>query len=603
MRCANLWWRRSWTIGVSLACWLTLAPPSRAADPLADLRQALPLDDNTDPKDAILKFREDNLAKKIAALRTVGELRRALALNDWRDGPDYASVANEKIRRIDAEMRGQVGKRLTEALEKQAWSPDPTNRLAVASLLAEMGPSVRALNPKDKTGFAASFLSVVKKLAGDADLSVRQEALRALGNLNGNAKEAAQFFAGVLRQQDAGLGPRRLAAEGLAQMVRVVTHLHKAKDTGGVTAELFETLAEIVHASTSGFDNADAQVRILTLEAFQLASQSLNDSIKENYTELQQRSFPPPGRALSDREEDQINKLYNEVQYEVNQLKPIVLALRQQITKLTPTLRDPDAGVRLGGMNSLNQIANAGQRLRRYVLTIPVLPKSPTQKIGKDRATMIDGLDPLELFLPKNLNAVGPLLSEPDGRVRRAAATFLLLLDERALPMVDRLTAALTDSDRAIRWIATRSLQNLPPEKASQAVSNLATLLSDPDLSVRLAAAATLEGMGPHASAAVDSLAEAVLKGDADGRLAALRALVALGPNVAKAAVPNLIKVLGQPDAEPKVIVGAAEALAQIGAAARSAVPALRQLISHDNPEVRLAASEAILAINAPPKK
>ena len=46
-------------------------------------------------------------------------------------------------------MRGLVGKRLTEALEKQAKSGDANNRLAVANVIAEIGPNLRALKADD----------------------------------------------------------------------------------------------------------------------------------------------------------------------------------------------------------------------------------------------------------------------------------------------------------------------------------------------------------------------------------------------------------------------------------------------------------------------
>src|SRR5262245_65858605 len=138
--------RHWWIFGFAFGLLLGGTSPTHA-DAIDDLRQALALDDVNNPTDAILNFRKENLAKRIATLRTVGEMRRALALNDWRDGPDYLGFANNQIRQIDAGMRTQLGKRLTAILEKQAQSSDSAIRAAVASLLAEIGPTVRALNP------------------------------------------------------------------------------------------------------------------------------------------------------------------------------------------------------------------------------------------------------------------------------------------------------------------------------------------------------------------------------------------------------------------------------------------------------------------------
>src|SRR5262249_44213949 len=149
--------RRIWILGAALGLWLFGAGPI-CADSIDDLRQALALDDVNNPTDAVLKFRKENLGKKIAALNTIGEMRRALALNEWRDGPDYLRFANNSIRQIDADMRTQLGNRLTKTLNNHAQSSDPAIRAAVASLLAEMGASVRGLNPNEKGGFAAAQL-------------------------------------------------------------------------------------------------------------------------------------------------------------------------------------------------------------------------------------------------------------------------------------------------------------------------------------------------------------------------------------------------------------------------------------------------------------
>ena len=585
-----------------LCCWLAAAP-LLAADPVDDLKQALPLDDVQNPTDAMLKARQDNLQKKIDALATIGQLRRALALDDWRDDPARSQGTPKEIRAIDNLMRAKVGQWLSEALAQQAKSGDANSRLAVANLIAEMGPNVRALKPEEKSSFARSLMPLVEKLARDADVGVRQEALRAAGSINADAKAAARIFADALQKKGGAVGPRRVAADGLRQLVRVISDLSNRSTVGAqvraTRAEVLDILQQVLQTSPLGFADADPQVRALCADAFQLAVQAIPEPNLPQEFAQQRRVLPAPGRPLSAEEVNELKTIHKELKSQIDELKPALDAIRSHAGALAPLLNDADGQVRLAGMGTLRSVADARQRLRQRVLSLlPAFPGTPA-----DPRTLLAGADPLEPFLKSDLGAVGPLLSETDTRLRREAAIFLLLLEDRALPFVRQLTARLADPDRTIRWVAARALGNLPAEKIGEAVPYLAKLLGDDDLAVRKAAAGTLEGMGPLARVALGALAQAVLQGDAEGRIAAIAALNALGPNLAQEATPQLVAVLDQRDADPKVLVAVAGALAQIGPPARAAVPSLRRLIGHDEYEVRTAASEAILEINRAGKK
>ena len=54
-------------------------------DPVADLREALRPDPAIPIGQAAINFRKENLKKKIEALRTIGDLGRAMLLQDWRE--------------------------------------------------------------------------------------------------------------------------------------------------------------------------------------------------------------------------------------------------------------------------------------------------------------------------------------------------------------------------------------------------------------------------------------------------------------------------------------------------------------------------------------
>jgi hypothetical protein len=300
MTTGNLRGRIEWAACLGLvSCWLA-AMSVFAADAVDDLKQALPLDDVQNPTEAMLSFRIDNLKKKIDALTTIGQLRRALALDEWRDDP--VRNLNDKVRLIDEQMRTKVGERLTAALDQQSKAPDASSRLAVANIIAEMGPNIRALKASDKSGFARTLTPQVKLLASDADVGVRQEALRALGTINGDPAIAAQIFADTLQRVKA-VGARRAAAEGLAQLVRVSVDLEK-RSSGQTTASVRVSRAEVLAAlketllkSPAGFRDPDAQVRATCVQAFELAVLALAEPVMIPDGEPR-KNFPPAGRNL-----------------------------------------------------------------------------------------------------------------------------------------------------------------------------------------------------------------------------------------------------------------------------------------------------------------
>src|SRR5438034_1827666 len=97
--------------------------------------------------------------------------------------------------KLEIAARNEIGTRFKAALERVVEQGDATSRLAVANMIAELGPNVRSLrldfkeNPKDpfvRGGFTRTLTPLVIKLAREArdnkekrSLAVRQEALRA----------------------------------------------------------------------------------------------------------------------------------------------------------------------------------------------------------------------------------------------------------------------------------------------------------------------------------------------------------------------------------------------------------------------------------------
>jgi HEAT repeat protein len=574
------------------------AQPPVWVDPVEDLRSTLPirLEELNNPPDVVLQFRRDSLAKKVANLKTIGELRRALALDEWKIDPQR--ISNDRVRKIDLEMRQRVGDRLLGAIRAAAKSSDANTRLSIANLIAEMGPTIPALDPLDRFGFTRALTSDVVQLSRDSDLGVRQEAIRALGNINPDPQIAMKAIMAVF-ENDPAVGPRRLAADSLGQMIRVIAHLQKRGRTAvGVEATREDVVIvsrEIFLAAGPGARDADPEVRALSLAAVQIAAQTLGDNIPDPYL---RRDFPPEGRKLTEGERKDILARYAEVRANAEVVRPMFLALKQNMATYGKLIEDPEPRVRLMAIQTLENIGNARNRLKRRVGSLPVI--EPEEGIAKfDPFKILTELDPLDSFLKTELHSVPKLFAEPDIRTRRGAVEFMQTLEGDALPIAQALEAALSDTDRIVRAEAAKAVGMLPAPKAEFLVPALGRLLLDTDLQVRTLAAGSLEAMGPYAKDAVPAMAQSLGRGDVDGQLAVMFALSRVPPEFAKTAVPHLAGLLTNQD--PRLLRSAAESLGRIGPAAQLAIPGLRRLLGNEDADVRIAASEAILSITATP--
>ncbi len=543
---------------------------------------------------AFLENRREILEGKVKNLKTIGELRRALALEEWKDNPS-GQVINEELRAIDADMRKLVAQRLTKAIQIEAEKGDAASRMALANLICEMGPTIRSVGG-DKKGFARSLTKEVIQLAQDKNYAVRQQALRALGNIFPDPKEASAVFQAALEKENPDL--KLLAAKGLGQLIRNVDFLQKQKGTSasGVDADqgdVLDAVLAVLGANGAGLKSSDARVRAQSLRNIQAGADAMAGIIKNPF--LVGITFPSESRRLTPEEKAFILSKHDDVTFEIKSYLPIINALRDQAPMLARSLDDSDSQVRLAALEALENIAIARIRLKKRVQSVPMVPDEKS-KDDRGNRELLKANDPLELFVGKNLGAILNLLRDPDPRARRMAVEFLELIEDAATPALPLLVTSLTDEDRYVRRSAARTIANIAPEKAALAVPGLANLLNDSDLNVRRAAAKTLAEMGPLAQAAVPALAKAVVSGDPVARVDAMEALRSIGPDAGKAAVPQLIEALRNPD--PRVKSQAAKVLGSFKGVAAAAIPGLQHALGDDMQEVRDSASQAILEIN-----
>ena len=202
---------------------VAFAGPVRADDPVEDLRRTLSTGTEDNVPEAV-DYRRAKTKEAFKRIATIGQMRRALILDEWKTDP--TRVVNPQIRALDVEMRTQLGERLAREMKAGAETGNADQRIAIANQIAELGPAVRALDDKDRNGYARGLTPIVARLCEDFDLGVRQEALRAIGNLNGVPSAVAEVLKKTLKS-DLEVGPRRLAADGLQQMIKVVSHLQR----------------------------------------------------------------------------------------------------------------------------------------------------------------------------------------------------------------------------------------------------------------------------------------------------------------------------------------------------------------------------------------
>lgn len=168
-------------------------------------------------------------------------------------------------------------------------------------------------------------------------------------------------------------------------------------------------------------------------------------------------------------------------------------------------------------------------------------------------------------------------------------------LGEIGQPALAALREALRGRNPTVRSGASRALAHM----GKSAVPELMAALQEDDDSIRQLAASALSQIGPAAKAAVPRLTEMLQDDNATIREYAAFSLSSIAGADAKAAVPVLIAVLSDREADEHWREGAALALSRIGAAAEPAVPDLVRLqVSGKYLYVREASAKAVRSID-----
>jgi HEAT repeat protein len=554
-------------------------------DPVEELRVALK-DVRALPTVEERKARKERLDKIIPKLQNVSDLRRALTLTEWRD-EEVIKVSSKEIQelaKIDRDARKQIGNSLKKWISDAVESKDAIRQRAAATLVGEIGASIRGLEAGDQSGYGRTLAPSLIALTRKDDPAVRQDAARALGKIYPEPQEAVAALDAMLRKD---AGDRIAAADALVLMITNAVQLQQTGRTrSGVELLPADVVVVGTHvARTAGAHAGDGEpmVRRQTLTALVDSALALEELIPSatDIPELEDLVKKLDANKL-DRFSD-ISKAKN-----YKSLKAAVPEFTDSLNGLGKVvkddLKDNDEQTRV----LARQVLMALAALRNSLSRLP----APADVKGER--------DPLMKALEPGLKEISTHLTDPNVTVRRATIDFLEPMRSAIGPAIPAVVKALGDEDRFIRWAAARTLAGIGEDNikatANKTVPALARLM-DPreDPQVRDAAAITLGSYGAEARAALPALIAFVDYGDLEARDSAVRAIQNIGgPDLAKA-VPALQKALSSQRAY--VRSATATALGSMGPVAAPAIQDLRALLNDNDAGVRTAASEALLQI------
>jgi HEAT repeat protein len=558
-----------------------LQAQSAASDPVAELAKVL--GHHAQPPSAeALKYRRERLEEQIKNTSTVSDLARALLLAQWQD----SALASRELAIIDGAARGVLAKRFIKETQDTLQKGDAAKRVAAAVLVGETAAAARRREVSSRAieDALAGLVDSLGQATRDKDEELREAAARSLGEIEAPEK-VGPLLQRLLSDKQAGPAARRAAAEAVGNLARLAEVAPRRNQFQPQPPALpkIRTYQAVVLAAGEGLADNDPEVRHLCADAIRQAATSLQGLLPPVVLE----QFPPQGQPSPPAEQKRIDAMREFIDQSRREIQPIVQALSKQAGGLRKALADSEPAVCLAAVQALEGMANTRRHLLQLTASIP-------KGSGAKEASKPD--DPFLGLLKESISDLTRPLKHADVRIRVAAISVLEGLAKEAAIAVPQLLDALSDKDPFVRWGAVRALREVAPDKADVVVPSLAKHLTDENADVRRSVASALQRYGPNSKAAVPALCKAAESHtDAETRLGAVQALATIGKEGGKDALSTLVKVLA--DSQKEIRAEAVRALGNFGPFPPDgeAAKALRKTLKDSDPEVRLAASHALL--------
>jgi len=550
--------------------------------------------------------RQAKMRDALAAMKSAGEVGRALLLPEWqgqyRDGTNRESFE-------------PAVRRFVELARAGLQSKEPIVQRQTARIIAEAG-SVNS-GAQSYTGaersvsrdpfLRQSFAALQEELFRLAieEVGSQLDALYALGRIDCDPEKLATTTRAFFKQSGPeGLKKRLAAADAINQRSLSVSVL--ARQGRYILPEESEMLRKtflavglnLVPVAVAGLADEARPVRLQCIDAINAITDCLADSDILIRTSID--------TALIDRDEVERANRLGELRNEQKSLEPLMKMLRNQIPDIAS--RGLQAGrtvhTRVDTLLILEDYAVIRKKLTEQSNRMASRSVKEGVVISKDLDPFpIDenGIESVLMALIKGLED-----QEPKVRLACANAIEMILLQPDVLDRVrsakeNRLLGAILESlrDEPSPYVTlnlTRILSRIAPGQVEAILPVAVGLLGHMDIDIRIQALAVIKNYGTKADLAVPALAMMVVEGDSDFRLAVMQAIEAVGVAAKPALVP-LARNLRH--ANPQVRTASARALGRFGSMAEGALAALDEVSEDSSTEVRLAVSEAIVRIRS----
>ena len=555
-----------------------------------------------------------------------GEVRNAatnvLVTKLRREAKPAVPIIVESLTDEDWKVRYWTGRNLSQ-IGPHAKAAIP----ALTAALKDEHPYVRAGAAEALASMRRAAIPALMRLVKDTDPQVRRGAVFALGNMGPETKTSIDALAELLKDENGDV--RAEAARGLGQVIKTESGFPLPAPAETQAALVAQDLGRVdpeakaaIPALTALFHDKEGEVRRAAI----LAVGGMGPEAKAD--------VPALIALLADKDAG--------VRWAAaTVLQAIGPPAEAAIPALTKLLKDPEsagphfnvmgtggtngeggpvrlsAAIALGvfGPKAKTAVPALTELLNDKYMWVPVVAAETLGKIGPEAKTAVPAL--IELLKRKAtdsnvryeairaLGAIGDakeaipalteLRKEHNYSVSMAAARALWSIKSWSKERpptyngrtLEQLAAMAESTDRRMRWQAAMDLRLA----GSAAAPILTELLKGDDHDIQRIAASNLACIGPETKAAIPLLIELfkVQNTDApnDARGAAAEALGKIGP----AAIPALMPLLKK---ESAARGAAASALGGMGAEAKTAVPALTELLKDEDDQVRRAAASAL---------